>query len=106
MGNKKDKGKIITKLSPEDAKKKLLDELFGPDFKTGKKYSLALEQAKRDIRQKKLQATQASISAGGVAAANALKAAKRHKASYKDYVMEVLSHKNFFGIYLRVQFWI
>jgi len=40
--------------------------------------------------------------------AAAAKAAKRHqkRPEYKDYVMEVLGQQSFYGIFLRILFWV
>ena len=57
MAGKKNKERIEAKVSPEDQRRKLYDELFGPDFKPDARLSKALENAKREIKQKKLKAT-------------------------------------------------
>jgi hypothetical protein len=52
----------------------------------------------------------AANAASANAAAAAAKAAKRNQANrrpgFKEYVMEILGKQSFFGVYLRIQFWI
>jgi hypothetical protein len=50
MAGKKNKEKIEAKLSPEDMRRRLHDELFGTDFKPDARFSKALENAKKEIR--------------------------------------------------------
>jgi hypothetical protein len=65
--------------------------LFGDDFRPDDRFTKAIDQATEDVRQRRIQASQANAAAGSAAAA-AAKAAKRNqkRAVYKDYVMEVL----------------
>ena len=80
--------------------------MFGSDFIIDGRFKKAIEQATEDIRQRKLQ-QQVSVTAGPTSQA-AVKATKRvqKRAEYKDFVMEVLGQQTFYGIYLRVQFWL
>ena len=57
------------------------------------------------MRARKIAATQGL---SGVAQANALKNAKRaaKRLEHRDYVMEVLGQQSFYGVYLRILFWI
>lgn len=91
------------KLSPDEQKKRLLIDLFGNDFRPDEKFNKAIDQAIEDIRQRRIQQSQAQT-----AGTAAQKAAKRNqkRPEYKDYVMEVLGQQSFYGIFLRIQFWI
>lgn len=68
-----------------------MTDLFGDDFRPDDRFTKATDQAHEELRQRRIQASQANAAAGSAAAA-AAKAAKRNqkKAVYKDYVMEVL----------------
>ena len=94
------------KLSAEEQKRRLQTDLFGDDLKQDERFTKAIDQAIEDVRQRRI-AAQATAGAGGAAAA-AAKAAKRNqkRPGYKDHVMEVLGQQSFYGIFLRIQFWI
>ena len=97
------KGTAQLKLSPEEHKNRLHADLFGPDFKPDERFTKALQAAAEEVRQKRNQQAQALGAAGAGA-----KAAKRtqKRPEYKDHVMEVLGQQTFYGIFLRIQFWI
>ena len=47
------------KLSPDEQKKRLLIDLFGNDFRPDEKFNKAIDQAIEDIRQRRIQQSQA-----------------------------------------------
>lgn len=101
------KGTAQLKLSAEEQRKRLLSDLFGPDFRADGRFSKAVDQAMEDLRLRRIQQAQANAGSAAAAAA-AAKAAKRSqkRPEYRDYVMEVLGQQSFYGIFLRIQFWI
>lgn len=65
----------------------------------------AIDKAKVDIRARKIAATQGLT---GIAQANAIKNAKRaaKRVGPRDFIMEVLGQQSFYGVYMRILFWI
>ena len=94
------KGTAELKLSPEEEKRRLHADLFGPDFQPDERFAQALQAAAEEVRQKRNQQAQA-LGAGAGA-----KAKRTQKRDPKDNVMEVLRQATFYGIFLRIQFWI
>ena len=105
------KGTAQIKRSPQEERTRLLGDLFGLDFHIEKdhRFTKAIEEAKDDMYKRKMKEAAANAASANAAAA-AAKAAKRNVANrrpgFKEYVMEILGKQSFFGVYLRIQFWI
>jgi hypothetical protein len=103
------KGTATLKRSPGEERARLLGDLFGMDFRAegDPRFEKAVEVAKEEVRLRRIAQAQAGASSAAAAAA-AAKAAKRaaKRPVFRDYVMEVLGQQTFYGVYLRIQFWI
>lgn len=97
---KKNRGQAQLKISAEEKKKRLYKELFGSDFVPDERFTKALDQAIDDIRVKRLQMTQAAAAQGKATQKKPL------KNTHKDHVIELLGQQSFYGVFLRIHFWI
>ena len=61
------KGTAQLKLSAEEQRKRLLSDLFGRDFRADDRFSKAVEQAKDDVRLRRLQQAQANATSPAAA---------------------------------------
>ena len=85
-----------------------MNNLFGKDFKDDEKFKKAVEDMTNEIRQRRIQQNNAGVGGGASSGLAKVKATKRSqkRPEFKDYVMEILGQQSFYGIFLRVNFWI